>query len=168
MYHICWNKQNKQVTSFVSKPCFTCFMTLLQSLSWSCYTNRFDMFQGMENTCCIYMLHKPHFIIKKLWNNTHWHIAYSCFKQNKCINEMNDAHPYQMQVQKWKPTPRVLHARPLWCISTSSEGHVEPSGKAGSHEGPHHGTHSHWWDGRNHALTQHDPGHSTMMTSIPL
>jgi hypothetical protein len=59
-------KQAKQASSFVSKPCFTCFMTLLQSLSLSCYTSRFDMFQGMEHTCCIYMLHKPHFVIKKL------------------------------------------------------------------------------------------------------
>jgi hypothetical protein len=50
-----------------------------------------------------HMLHKPHFIIKKLWNNTHWHVAYSCFKQNKCINEMTDAHAYEMQVQMWKP-----------------------------------------------------------------
>jgi hypothetical protein len=43
--------------AIVSKPCFTCFMTLLHNLSWSCYTNNNDMFQGMKNTCCIYMLH---------------------------------------------------------------------------------------------------------------
>jgi hypothetical protein len=31
------------------------------------------------------------------------YVAYSCFKQNKGINEMNDAHVYEMQVQMWKP-----------------------------------------------------------------
>jgi hypothetical protein len=53
---------------------------------------------------------------------------------------------------------------------------VEPSGKAGSHGPPNHGTHFRRWDGRdhtkqehgNHALTQRDPGHSTTTTSIPL
>jgi hypothetical protein len=28
---------------------------------------------------------------------------------NKCINEMNDAHAYEMQVQMWKQTLGVLH-----------------------------------------------------------
>jgi hypothetical protein len=42
-------------------------------------------------------------------------------------------------------------ARPPWRTSASPEGHVEPSGKVGSHGGPYHGTPSHWWDGHDHA-----------------
>jgi hypothetical protein len=50
MYHICWNKQNNQATSFVSKPFCTCFMTLLQRLSLSCYTNcRVPKTRGTHN-----------------------------------------------------------------------------------------------------------------------
>jgi hypothetical protein len=70
--HICWNKQNKQFTSFVSIPCFICFKTLLQQLSLSCYTNNISMLQCMRNSCCIYMLHQPHFISNQLWNKYIW------------------------------------------------------------------------------------------------
>jgi hypothetical protein len=31
------------------------------------------------------------------------YVAYSCCKQNKGMNEMNDAHAYEMQMQLWKP-----------------------------------------------------------------
>jgi hypothetical protein len=31
------------------------------------------------------------------------YVAHSCCKPNKCINEWNDAHAYEMQVQLWEP-----------------------------------------------------------------
>jgi hypothetical protein len=52
-----------------------------------------------------------------------------------------------------------------------------PLARRGATGGPNRGTHSCRWDGHdlhseqehgNHALTQHDPGHSTTVTSIPL
>jgi hypothetical protein len=68
-------------------------------------------------------------------------------------------------------------ARPSWHTSASLEGRMEPSGKAESHgvptttlistNGTDMTTHSEQERG-NHALTQHDPGHSTTTTSIPL
>jgi hypothetical protein len=42
-------------------------------------------------------------------------------------------------------------ARPPWHTSVSPEGHVRPSGEAGSHVGPHRGTHSQWWDEHDYA-----------------
>jgi hypothetical protein len=30
------------------------------------------------------------------------YVAYSCCKKNKDINEMNDAHDYEMQMQIWE------------------------------------------------------------------
>jgi hypothetical protein len=113
MYHICWNKQNNQATSFVSKPCCTSFMTLLQRLSLSCDTNITGMFQCMENTCCIYMLHQPYFISNQSWNK---HIGVCCilmFQAKQCINEMNDAPAYEMQVQIWEPNTCCIIALPL-------------------------------------------------------
>jgi hypothetical protein len=78
-------------------------MTLLQNLSLSCDTSRFDMFLGMENTCCIYMLHQPYFISNQLWNTHIWVCCILMFQAKQCINDMNDAHAYEMQVQMWKP-----------------------------------------------------------------
>jgi hypothetical protein len=37
------------------------------------------------------------------------HVAYSCYKQNKDMNEMNDAHAYEMQCNYESQTPEVLH-----------------------------------------------------------
>jgi hypothetical protein len=55
-------------------------MTLLKSSSLSCYTNKIAMFQCMENTCCIYMLHNPHFISKQLWNKHKWECCILMFQ----------------------------------------------------------------------------------------
>jgi hypothetical protein len=101
-YHICWNKQNKQVTSFVSKPCYICFMTLLQNLSLSCYTDNIVMFQCMRNSCCIHMLHQPYFISNQLWNKQNWVCCVLMFEAKQCIIDVNDAHAYEMQMQMWK------------------------------------------------------------------
>jgi hypothetical protein len=77
-------------------------MTLLQSSSLSCYTNKLDMFQGIENTCCVYMLHKPYFISNQLWNKHSWVCCILMFQAKQYINDMNDAQAYEMQVQMWK------------------------------------------------------------------
>jgi hypothetical protein len=58
---------------------------------------------------------------------------------------------------------------PLRCISSSPEGHVEPSGEMGSHGDPQHGARSidvmdvivhSQQRHQTHALTRHDPGES--------
>jgi hypothetical protein len=38
------------------------------------------------------------------------HVAYSCCKQNKDMNEMNDAHAYEMQCKYESQTPEVLQS----------------------------------------------------------
>jgi hypothetical protein len=44
------------------------------------------------------------------------YVAYSCFKQNKGINEMNDAQAYKMQVKMWKPN--------TWGVTTVPRVHL--------------------------------------------
>jgi hypothetical protein len=46
------------------------------------------------------------------------YVAYSCFKQNKGINEMNGAHAYEMHVQMQKPNTWGVTSLPLIKIST--------------------------------------------------
>jgi hypothetical protein len=41
------------------------------------------------------------------------YVAYSCCKQNKDMNEMNDAHAYEMQCKYVSQTPGVLHSSHL-------------------------------------------------------
>jgi hypothetical protein len=51
-------------------------------------------------------LHVALFTFHKLTifeTNLREHVAHSCCKPNRCINEWNDAHAYEMQVQLWKP-----------------------------------------------------------------
>jgi hypothetical protein len=43
--------------------------------------------------------------------NTLEYVAYSCCKQNKDMNGMNDAHAYEMQCKYVSQTPRVLQPR---------------------------------------------------------
>jgi hypothetical protein len=40
------------------------------------------------------------------------YVAYSCCKQNKDMNEMNDAHAYEMQCNYESQTSEVLQRRP--------------------------------------------------------
>jgi hypothetical protein len=39
------------------------------------------------------------------------YVAYSCCTQNKDMNEMNDAHAYEMQCNYASQTPKVLHVQ---------------------------------------------------------
>jgi hypothetical protein len=41
------------------------------------------------------------------------YVAYSCRKQNKDMNEMIDAHAYEMQCNYGSQTPEVLQPSPL-------------------------------------------------------
>jgi hypothetical protein len=103
-------QQNNQITHFVATPCFTCFITLLQSSNLSCYTNNVAMFQGMRthvaSTCCTN--HNSQAIMYE--TNTIENVAYTGFKW-QLHDEMDDAHVYEMNMQ-------FMEVKHLGCYST--------------------------------------------------
>jgi hypothetical protein len=52
------------------------------------------------------------------------YVAHSCCKPNKYINEMNDDHAYEMQVQIWEPNTWGVTPKPPLYIDKEGCGAV--------------------------------------------
>jgi hypothetical protein len=111
-----------------------------QASYFICFKTMFHMFHAFVAKLKLVMLHQQVWHVstygkhmlhlrvaqttfhnQETMNNTHSHVAYSCFKQNKCINKMNDAHAYEKQVQN-------VEAKHLGCYNLHSWIHCHGHG----------------------------------------